>query len=82
MGENKITYFGIKGKIETMKQRKTYDGDAVYISDSDIWSIGISAAECLMGKHSIQKTQFIWLMNYFIQHTECSSQDQSRNEKN
>ncbi|CAD8089005.1 unnamed protein product [Paramecium primaurelia] len=73
-GEIKITDFGISGTIETMQQRKTYVGTAVYMSperlngemygkDSDIWSIGILTTESLMGKHPIQKTQFIDMVN-------------------
>lgn len=35
----------------------------MYGKDSDIWSIGILITECLIGKHPIQKTQFIDMVN-------------------
>lgn len=63
-GEIKITDFGISGTAQTLEKRQTYVGTAIYMSperlqgdkydrNSDLWSLGMMIAECLIGYHPI-----------------------------
>lgn len=65
-GEIKITDFGISSTIHTMQKLTTYVGTAIYMSperllgekydrDSDLWSLGVLMAECLLGEHPIKQ---------------------------